>query len=157
MKKSLIKKSLSGFAFGAVVAHLITLLVNYLSRGEFLICMPELTESLGFTGAVVAQTVLAGIFGMICFGGMCLFDIEEWSLLRASLVHCMLILISFLTAGLLLHWFSFDIIPILMMSGLIIFTYALIWLIMYAAWKREIRQMNRLAEEYKRNAGSSED
>ena len=84
MKKCLVKKSLIGFVVGAFIGHLITLLVNHLSLGELLICMPKLTESCGQTGAVVVQTVFAGIFGMISFGGMCLFDIEEWSLLRAS-------------------------------------------------------------------------
>jgi hypothetical protein len=152
MRKRLIKKSLAGLVVGAIVGHLITLLVNYLSRGEFLICMPKLTESCGHTGAIVVQTLLSGIFGMISFGGMCIFDIEDWSLLRASTVHCMLILVSFLTAGLLLHWFSFDLIPILIMTGFIIVVYALIWLIMYAVWKVEIRQMNLLAQEYKKSA-----
>lgn len=156
MKKCLITKSLIGLIVGALVVHVITLLVNYFSRDQFLVCMPELTERLGLAGAVVVQTMLAAIFGMIAFGGMCLFDIEEWSLLRASVVHCALILITNIVVGLLLHWFSCHIIPILIMTCIIIFVYALIWLIMYAVWKREIREMNRLADEYKRNADTSE-
>ena len=156
MKKSLITRSLIGFAIGAVVVHIITLLVNYFGRGQYLICMPELTERLGLAGAIIVQTVLAAIFGMIAFGGTCLFDIEKWSLLRASVAHCALILVAYIIVGLLLHWFSFNIIPMLIMVGIMIFVYALIWLIMYAVWKREIRQMNRLAEEYKKNAEKSE-
>jgi hypothetical protein len=42
------------------------------------------------------------------------------------------------------------------MSSIAIFIYALIWLIMYASWKREIREMNRLAEEYKKDADTNE-
>lgn len=156
MKKRLIARSLIGFAAGALVVHVITLLVNYLGRGQYLICMPKLTERFGLAGAIVVQTISGAIFGMIALGGTCLFDIERWSLLRASIVHCALIFVTYITAGLLLHWFSFDIIPMLIMSCIMIFVYALIWLIMYIAWKREIRQMNRLAEEYKKGTDTSE-
>ncbi|MGI6326759.1 MAG: DUF3021 domain-containing protein [Saccharofermentanales bacterium] len=156
MKKCLFARSLIGFVTGALVVHVITLLVNYFGRGQYLICMPKLTERFGPAGAIVVQTILAAIFGMVALGGMCLFDIEKWSLLRASVVHCALILFTYIIVGLLLHWFSFDIIPILIMACIIIFVYALIWLIMYIAWKREIRQMNRLAEEYKKGTDTSE-
>ena len=157
MKKRLLAKSLIGLAIGAPVAHAITMLVNYFARGQYLVCMPELTEKLGLAGAVIAQTLLGAIFGMIAFGGMCFFDIEKWSLLQASMAHCALILVAYIAVGLLLHWFSFDIIPILIMAFMIILVYALIWLIMYVLWKREIREMNRLAEEYKKGTDTSED
>ncbi|MGI6508371.1 MAG: DUF3021 domain-containing protein [Saccharofermentanales bacterium] len=156
MKRRLIARSFIGLAGGALVVHVITLLVNYLGRGQYLICMPELTEKLGFAGAVVVQTVLGAIFGMIALGGMCLFDIERWSLLRASVAHCLLILISYMIVGPALDWFSFELKPVLIMACIIIFVYALIWLIMYAIWKREVRQMNRLAEEYKKDTDTSE-
>lgn len=156
MKKRLITKSIIGFFVGALMIHAITLLVNYLSRGQWLICMPELTEELGFTQAVVVQTLLGALLGVIAIGGMCLFDIEQWSLLRATAVHGTLLLVTYLIIGTLLHWFSFHLIPILIMAGIIIIVYALIWLIMYLLWKRDIREMNRLAEEYKKDADTSE-
>ncbi len=156
MKKLLITRSLAGIVVGVTAVNIITILVNYLSRGQALICMPELTERLGFTTAVVVQTLLGALLGVLAIGGMCFFDIEEWSLLRASVAHCALILFSYMTIGLLLHWFSFHIIPILIMTFAIIFAYALIWLIMYLAWKREVREMNRLAEEYKKDAEAKE-
>lgn len=156
MRKRLITRSLIGLVTGPFCAHVITLIVNYFSHGQYLICMPELTESLGPTGAIVAQTVLGAFLGVMANGGMCFFDIEEWSLLRASVAHCSLILVTFIIVGLLLRWFSFDIIPILIMACMIFFVYALIWLIMYAIWKREIREMNRLAEEYKKDVETRE-
>ena len=156
MKKRLIVRSIIGLIVGVLAAHVITFLVNYLGRGKYLVCMPELTERFGFAGAVIVQTLLGGIFGIIALGGTCLFDIEKWSLLRASVVHCALILVTYIVIGLLLHWFSFHIIPILIMTGIIIVVYALIWLIMYVAWKREIKELNRLTEEYKKDADASE-
>ncbi|NLJ70841.1 MAG: DUF3021 domain-containing protein [Clostridiaceae bacterium] len=157
MKKRLIARSLIGLVVGALAAHVITLLVNYLGRGQFLVCMPGLTEKYGLAGAVIVQTILGALFGMIALGGTCLFDIEKWSLLRASMAHCALILVTYIIVGLLLHWFSFHIIPILIMTGIIVLVYALIWFIMYVAWKREIKELNRLAEEYKKNTDISEE
>ncbi|MGI6616903.1 MAG: DUF3021 domain-containing protein [Saccharofermentanales bacterium] len=157
MKKRLIVRSLIGLAVGSLLAHIITILIIYFSRGEYLFCMPELTEKLGSVGAVALQTVLGAIFGMVAFGGMCFFDIEKWSLLRATVAHCSMILVTYIVVGLLLHWLPFKIEPILFMVGIIIVVYALIWLIMYIVWKIEIRQMNRLAEEYKKNTEIDED
>ncbi len=62
--------------------------------------------------------------------------------------HCALILFTYLIVGARLHWFSLHVAPILIMAGIIIVAYALIWVIMYLIWKKEIREMNRLTEEY---------
>lgn len=156
MKKRLIARSLIGFAVGAIIAHTITLLVNFFDRGQYLICMPQLAEKFGHTGAVVAQTVLGALFGMVALGGTCLFNIEKWSLLRASVVHCTLILVTYVIVGLLLHWFSFHIIPMLIMTCIVVFIYALIWFVMYVIWKRDIRQMNQLVEEYIKDTEANE-
>ncbi|MBP6162435.1 MAG: DUF3021 family protein, partial [Clostridia bacterium] len=58
------------------------------------------------------------------------------------------ILVSYLTVGLILRWFSPHIIPILIMMAIIVLVYALILLFMYLGWKREMRKMNVLTEEY---------
>jgi MFS family permease len=157
VKKSLIYRFLTGFVVGAIMVHAITLLANYLDSGSLLLCRPSLIKAMGFSSALALQTVLGAALGILAFGGMCFFDIEEWSLLRASVAHCALILVAYLIAGSMLHWFSRHIIPILIMSLITIVAYALIWLIMYALWKREIREMNRLAEEYKKDLSPGED
>ncbi|MGI6315216.1 MAG: DUF3021 domain-containing protein [Christensenellales bacterium] len=152
MKKSLCNKALIGFAIGTVAANVIALLMNYFNYGEWLVCVPELTESIGKTEAIFLQIFLGGIFGAVSVGGMCFFEIEEWNLLRSSVAHCGLIVGAYILIGLTLRWLLFDIRDILAAIAMIVLTYALIWLIMYASWKREIRQMNRLMEEYKKNS-----
>jgi hypothetical protein len=44
MKKRLIIRSLIGLVVGALAVHAITLFVNYISRGEILICMPQMYQ-----------------------------------------------------------------------------------------------------------------
>jgi hypothetical protein len=150
MKRQQISKPVIGLVSGSVIVHILTLLVNYFSRGEWLLCMPELVESMGWSRAIIMQTVLGGLFGMVSYGGTCFFDIEKWSLLRASLVHCLSILITDLIVGGILHWFSFHLISILIVSGSVILIYILIWLALYSHWKRQMREMNTLTKKYKK-------
>lgn len=156
MKKTLITRLIIGFVAGAITIHVITMLANYLESGSLLVCRPDLIEVTGLVNGFILQTILGGVLGMLGFGGMCFFDIEEWSLLRATVLHCALILFAYLTIGSLLHWFSFHITSILIMTSITILVYLIIWLIMYVLWKREIREMNRLTEEYKREAEENE-
>ena len=53
MKKRLIIRSLIGLAVGTLAVHAITLFVNYISRGEILICMPQLIETVAKAGIAV--------------------------------------------------------------------------------------------------------
>jgi len=151
MKHRLITKTLTGLFIGALIGNVVTLLVNYFTEGKWMICMPELIERFGLGGAIALQTLLSGIFGAISLGSMCFHDIDGWNMLRSSIAHCLTILISFIPAGLALYWFSFDISSILIISGVIIICYSIIWLIMYILWKREMREMTILNEEYNKN------
>ena len=65
MKKRLLIRSLIGLVAGAMMAHLFTLLSNQLTKGVWLLCMPGLTEEIGFVGAVILQTVLGALFGAV--------------------------------------------------------------------------------------------
>lgn len=79
-----------------------------------------------------------------------MYDVETWSLLRASLVHCLLVLVSYIIVGLTLRWFAADAVSILIVAGMILAAYAIIWLCMYIAWKMEMRKMNALTEGYQK-------
>jgi hypothetical protein len=156
MKKCLLIRSLLGFVIGAAAVHLFTLAIGYFAYGQWTLCAPGLIDALGETGAIALQTALGALFGMIALGGMCVYDIETWSLLRASLVHCLLVLVSYLIVGLILRWFSADAASILIVSGIILAVYAVIWLCMYIAWKREMRKMNALTEAYRKERSETD-
>lgn len=155
-KKRLMTTALIGFAYGVVLVNIFTLLINYLAQGEWLLCMPELTNSMGRYKAAILQTVLGGLFGMVSYGGSCVFEIEKWSLLRATVVHYLMILITYLLIGRVLYWYSFEVISILVLSVILFLAYAAIWCTMYLSWKRKVCGMNKLMEEYK-NKDAKED
>lgn len=151
-RRYFISISLIGFVTGAIVVNAITLMANYLWRDEWLLCMPDLVDRVGKVKAAILQTIFGGLFGIACYGGTCVYIIENWSLLRAVAVHYLMILVTYIIVGWVLYWYRFELVSILMVAGGLFFIYMSIWVMMYLAWKQEINEMNELMDEYKKNA-----
>ena len=97
-------------------------------------------EDLLNRGRLMAQLIGSGIYGGIAMGGSAVYEIEKWSLLRATLTHYITTFVSFFVANFLLGWFDglAVLIAFLAFSG----AYFIIWIIQYTSWKREIRKIN---------------
>ena len=149
MKDRLVNKLALGFIFGAIVGTLIVLLINTISKSSYHIATPDLAEAIGTEAAVILQTLLSGLYGLVCIGGTEFFRIEKWSLLRSTMTHLVCILVSFTTIGLILKWIRFDL-PSLLFLLFIAVAYFIIWIIMSIRWKRSIREMNSELEKYKK-------
>lgn len=149
MKDRLVNKLALGFIFGAISGTLIVLLINTISKSSYHIATPDLAEAIGTEAAVILQTLLSGLYGLVCIGGTEFFRIEKWSLLRSTMTHLVCILVSFTTIGLILKWIRFDL-PSLLFLLFIAVAYFIIWIIMSIRWKRSIREMNSELEKYKK-------
>ena len=149
MKDRLVNKLALGFIVGAISGTLIVLLINTISKSSYHIATPDLAEAIGTESAVILQTLLSGLYGLVCIGGTEFFRIEKWSLLRSTMTHLVCILVSFSTIGLILRWIRFDL-PSLLFLLFIAVAYFIIWIIMSIRWKRSIREMNSELEKYKK-------
>ena len=149
MKDRLVNKLALGFIVRAISGTLIVLLINTVSKSSYHIATPDLAEAIGTEAAVILQTLLSGLYGLVCIGGTEFFRIEKWSLLRSTMTHLVCILVSFTTIGLILRWIRFDI-PSLLFLLTIAVAYFIIWIIMSIRWKRSIREMNSELEKYKK-------
>ena len=149
MKDRLVNKLALGFICGAISGTLIVLLINAISKSSYHIATPDLAEAIGTEAAVILQTMLSGLYGLVCIGGTEFFRIEKWSLLRSTMTHLVCILVSFTTIGLILRWIRFDL-PSLLFLLFIAVAYFIIWIIMSIRWKRSIREMNSELEKYKK-------
>ncbi|NMA05485.1 MAG: DUF3021 domain-containing protein [Acholeplasmataceae bacterium] len=150
MKRKLIIRIVIGFIVGAIMGNLITLFVN-LGYGEGAKVVSEhQVEAFGGYGlAVIFQTLLSGLLGILCIGGISFYDIESWSLLKATIAHSMSILFGFILVFTLLKWVPATLISCLVIATIVIVIYALIWLIMYLIWKKEVEKMNEDLKAYK--------
>lgn len=150
MKAKLIKRIIIGFIIGAAMGNLITLIFSVAYDEGVKVVFNSLIEAMGMPLAITVQTLLSGIFGIVCIAGSLVFDIESWSLLKATVVHAVPVIILFVTISAVLKWVNFTFANCAIMVAIGVVTYALIWLIMYLIWKAEIKKMNEELEEYKK-------
>ncbi|MBP5161715.1 MAG: DUF3021 domain-containing protein [Spirochaetales bacterium] len=148
MKERLVGKLALGFIIGAVVGDIIVFVINIISRNGCLFAAPKLVNSVGPDAAVLLQTFLSGVHGLVCFGGTEFFRIERWSLFRATLTHFLCVITSYFIIGTILGWIGFDITSVITLA-IIVIVYFIIWIIMGKVLKKDVTQMNSNLEKYK--------
>ena len=77
---------------------------------------------------------------------MTFYEIERMPLAAATFSHCALIIILFILIGLLLGWLN-NIAEVLIMASIQLICFFIIWLILYAVYKKQVRELNELQEK----------
>ena len=152
MLKKLLKMSGIGFLIGVVIGNVIALLTGSSSYEAFVPVSQQLVDLSGgsLTLAVVLQTLFSGLYGAICFGATVFYDIERWPLALATGAHCALIILVYIPVALLLGWVS-GIVEILIVASIQLAAFFIIWLILYAAFKKQVKELNEMQEHYQKN------
>lgn len=153
-KKKCIKLSVLGFVLGIVLCSAITAVTSSIGSGSVQLCNPAFAKVVGNeTAALILQTLISGIYGAIVMGASIVYDIEpddvkKWSILKATVTHCVITFTSYYITGFVLRWFSFkDVKENLIMLIIFISVYTLIWLINYLSYKKEIKSFNEKLRE----------
>lgn len=102
-----------------------------------------------FGAGFIPDLILSGVLGLVPFGGTVCYEIESWSLLRATLVHYSTTILIFLINSLTLGWFGYG---SSLLIAVVLFTAAFfaIWLGEYLGYKKTIREMNEELEILKK-------
>lgn len=117
---------------GAVIAMLICAAIcAFGGNGEDLIARPAW---------FFLQFVGSAIFGAVANGSAVIYEIENWSILKATAVHYIIAMGAFVITSLLLDWFEIQ--ELLIVFAAMTGAYVLIWLVNYIKGKREVRRMN---------------
>ena len=149
MLKKTLKAAGIGFLIGVVVGNLIAFLTGNSGTGGVAFASPQLLDMAGGSGtvAMLLQSLFSGIYGAVCFAGMSFYEIERMPLAAATALHCALIVLLFIPIALLLGWVS-DIGTLLMISGMQLVGFFIIWLILYFGYKKQIRELNEMQEHF---------
>ena len=91
--------------------------------------------------------LLGGIPGAIAMGSAVIYDIEEWSLLRATATHFLVVMGVILFACFLLKWFPPWSPAFWIMLAAELIGYVIIWLIMYYCFRNKVRTLNEMLKE----------
>lgn len=91
---------------------------------------------------LIMYLVTASIVGLIFSFASFIFEKEEWSILKQTSIHFIVLLGTFLPTAILIGWVPNRFGPILVCIGIFIFIYFIIWFIMTLYWKRKIKKIN---------------
>ncbi|MEE0957356.1 MAG: DUF3021 domain-containing protein [Ruminococcus sp.] len=153
MLKKTLKSALIGFLLGIVIGNVIAILTGNSDTGGVTFASQKLLDIAGGNGvvAMLLQSFFSGLYGAACFAGMSFYEVERLPLAVATALHCALIVLLFIPIALLLGWVG-NIETLLMISGIQLVCFFIIWLIMYAIFKKQVKELNELQEKT-RNKG----
>ena len=143
MKKQILLRSALGFPLGVCISNGI-LLIFAVCFGEYFPCAPDCAARFGseVAGAAV-QFFLSGLVGAVFAGSSVIWEVESWSLLRATDTHFCITTPTFWVVSLLLGWCGLNLWGALSYLGIFLAIYVSIWLSQYFAYRRKIEKINR--------------
>ena len=131
-----IRRGLIACGFGPIVLAVLYLILQQRGAIEML----------------TVNQVCLGIFSLSALafiaGGMnVVYRMERLPLMVAILIHGVVLYISYLVTYLLNDWLERGVAPILVFSGIFIFCYLLIWIIIYSTTKRNTEKVNEILKK----------
>ena len=131
-----VQRGLTACSFGPVILAIIYLILQ----------KAEAVETL------TVHQVCIGIFSLsvlaFIVGGMnMIYQIERLPLMAAILLHGTVLYIGYLITYLLNNWLEWNMIPILVFSGIFVFGYLAIWVIIYCATKKKTKKLNQMLKK----------
>jgi len=131
-----------GFLIGMILGNLIAWMTGS-------IVSSALVERIGSrTGAILIQTLVSGLYGAATVSGMLLYEVEDWSLAKATIVHYLIVAVLYVPMALFLGW-ARNMTDILIVEGFQMIAFFLIWLIMCQRYKAEVKKLNELIKHIK--------
>ena len=126
-----------GFLLGAAIGNLIAWFFgSYVSS--------VLVARIGSVpAAILVQSLVSGLYGSFALAGTLFYDIEQWSLTRSSVMHFLVIAVLYVPAAMFLGWAD-SATEILIVEGILLVAYFIIWLVIYLRYKKEVRSLNEM-------------
>ena len=102
------------------------------------------------TGMKILYYAVGCLQGAIAMGATVVYEIEHWSILRATVTHFVLTFAAYFLMGYVQGWLVFGSLVFWVTTGCMVVAYIIIWLVNYFSYKRTIRRMNRDLKKLKK-------
>ena len=149
MKKKVISRCLIGAPIGLFVCHLILIIISVfinlftLRKGEFFSAPPSLITLCGNElNAVIIQTICSLIMGAAFAGASVIWEVENWSLLKQTILHFLVISVSTLPIAYCMYWIPHTFRGIFIYIAIFFFIYFSVWIGRYFTMKKKIQAIN---------------
>lgn len=144
MKKKIINRIFVGLLGGIVICYLITIGISIsLGDGNFYPCVPSLIKRFGNEiTAVIVQTILSALLGAGCAGSSLIWEKDDWSLLKQTIVYFAIITVLMMTVAYVCEWMEHSVKGVLCYFSIFFAIFVIVWVIQFAIWKRRISKIN---------------
>ena len=144
MKKELMKRCLMGGPIGLTACVGITIVISLIvGDGNYYPVVPELTGICGSEmNAVLVQTIVGILYGAMFGGTSLIWDMENWSLLKQTITHLLVVSITTFPVAYFMHWMEHSILGALSYMGTFLAAYGIIWVSIYLSIRRKLNKIN---------------
>ncbi len=151
MKKKIIIRSLLGFSIGIAIGYLITIWSSLVwGNGYYSPCVPELISAMGNEiNAVILQAVLCGIVGTGFAASSVIWEIDNWSIVKQTGIYFAIISVIMLPIAYFAYWMEHSVVGFLIYFGIFVLIFAIMWIVLYAIGKNNVRKMNEKLSQTK--------
>ena len=152
ISKKVIMKFIVGFGLGVVAGIVITIIFSLLLNGKISFISSDFVSTIGNKPlAYIIEFILMGLLGLVGYGGSSVYEVENWSIMKATFVHFFATFIVFFAVSFTLGWVSTeDITGTIIMIACTVGAYFVIWLVQYIRSKMLVRDINSGLEKMKK-------
>lgn len=144
--KKALKLAAIGFPLGMIVGALVLVVMGFANGGELTYPKALLDLTGSQAGALLAQMLISGAYGTIPMAGVVFYELDSWSLAKQCVVHYLTYTVAFLVLGVGVGWFGANAVAVSLMAGIFAVFHLIIWLVMYARYRAEVKELNKLLD-----------
>lgn len=145
MFKTVLKRAVLGAPLGITIGYVITIMISLgIGDGRYYAYVPQLAESLGGgeLSAVIVQAALCAILGAVSAGSSVIWEMENWSLLKQSLIFFVLLSAVMMPVAYFAQWMEHSLSGFLGYFAIFTVIFIFVWLIRYFFWKSKVKALN---------------
>lgn len=139
--KKAILRGILGIPIGVFISTTIGLIIS-LINGQLAV-IPAADETVTPLIAYIIQYFISMVIGFVFAFGSTIFEIDNWSIAKQTIIHFLLISIVFLPCSILAGWVDLNLLSIAIYFTIFIFIYFAIWITQYFTWKNRIAKLNK--------------
>lgn len=154
LKQRFIYKSAVGFSLGVFVTIIINVIIGFIFNGSFTSNpYSEVRGNMDFI-KIMLELLTGGMLGLVGNGGSVVYEIESWSIIKATATHFIVTMTVYVIVGLYNGWLlpMHSIVNVIQI-GMMVFTYIMIWLSQYLIYKKSIKDINEGMKYFKNGDG----
>lgn len=144
MKKKIILRGAIGIPTGITIGYLITIFTSLVwGEGYYSPCTPELIFIIGNEiNAVILQTILCALLGVVYAASSVLWEIEHWSIAKQTSIYFLISSFVMMPTAWLLFWMEHTVTGFLSYAGIFVIIFIFIWLTQYLINMRDVKKIN---------------